>query len=132
MIRKNRYNIYSGLKFVNLNTPPVKIEVHHKDLNRKTQRDHVMADEKAKVIDKTENKIDSVKSDVPQYKVTADSIKENLMLLPKRTAKAFESLDNVKSAFALPITMSGLSKDDREALNMAFDSAGGFQPYTKV
>ena len=41
-----------------------------------------MADEKAKVVDKTENKIDSVKSDVPQYKVTADSIKENLMLLP--------------------------------------------------
>ena len=85
-----------------------------------------MADEKAKVIDKTENKINSVKSDVPQYKVTADSIKENLMLLPKRTAKAFESLDNVKNAFALPITMSGLSKDDRESLNMAFDSAGGF------
>ena len=38
MIRKNRYNIYSGLKFVNLNTPPVKIEVHQYDLNRKAHK----------------------------------------------------------------------------------------------
>ena len=85
-----------------------------------------MAEEKAKVIDKTENKINSVKSDVPKIKMTADTIKENLMLLPKRTAKAFESLESVKNAFCLPITMSGLSKDDRDSLNMAFDSAGGF------
>ena len=40
-----------------------------------------MTEEKAKVIDKTENKIDSVKSDVPKIKMTADTIKENLMLL---------------------------------------------------
>ena len=81
---------------------------------------------KSKVIDKTNNKIDSVKSEVPTYKVTADRIKENLALIPKRTAQAFESLEKVKQAFSLPVTMSGLSKEERHDLNMAFDSAGGF------
>lgn len=83
-------------------------------------------DEKAKVIEKTNNKIDSVKSDVPKIKMTAERIKEGLMLLPKRTAKAFENLETVKQAFSLPITMSGLSKEERDSMNLAFDSAGGF------
>lgn len=80
----------------------------------------------AKVVDKTENKINSKKSDVPKIKITADQIKENLALLPKRTAKAFESIETVKKAFSLPITMSGLTAEQRESMNMAFDSAGGF------
>ena len=85
-----------------------------------------MADEKAKVIDKTENKIDSVKSEVPQMKLTAESIKDRLALIPERTAKALNSLKDVKEAFALPVTMSGLNQEQRNNLNMAFDSAGGF------
>lgn len=85
-----------------------------------------MADEKAKVIDKTENKIDSVKSEVPQMKLTAESIKDRLALIPERTAKALNSLKDVKEAFSLPVTMSGLNQEQRNNLNMAFDSAGGF------
>ncbi|WP_406020198.1 anti-CBASS protein Acb1 family protein [Succinivibrio sp.] len=85
-----------------------------------------MADEKVKVIDKTENKIDSVKSEVPQMKLTAESIKDRLALIPERTAKALNSLKEVKEAFSLPVTMSGLNQEQRNNLNMAFDSAGGF------
>lgn len=85
-----------------------------------------MADEKVKVIDKTENKIDSVKSEVPQMKLTAESIKDRLALIPERTAKTLNSLEEVKKAFSLPVTMSGLNQEQRNNLNMAFDSAGGF------
>ena len=54
----------------------------------------------------------------------AEDIASNLMV-PQRTFKAFDSLAKVKRAFALPVSM-GAPKDEREALNMAFDSAGGY------
>ena len=55
---------------------------------------------------------------------TAEDIASNLMM-PQRTFKAFDSIDKVRRAFALPVTM-GAPRDEREALDMAFDSAGGY------
>ena len=55
---------------------------------------------------------------------TAEDIASKLMM-PQRTFKAFDSLAKVKRAFALPVSM-GAPKDEREALDMAFDSAGGY------
>lgn len=46
--------------------------------------------------------------------------------IPRRTMKALKSLDAVKKAFALPVNMSGISEDQRESMNLAFDEAGGF------
>ena len=54
----------------------------------------------------------------------AEDIASNLMM-PQRTFRAFDSIDKVRRAFALPVTM-GATKDEREALDMAFDSAGGY------
>lgn len=76
---------------------------------------------------RTENKIISKKSDKPiKPKITADSVREQLQMIPERTANAFKNLRSVKKEFALPITMSGVSKDEYKEMNMAFDSAGGF------
>ncbi|MEE3386299.1 MAG: anti-CBASS Acb1 family protein, partial [Prevotella sp.] len=55
---------------------------------------------------------------------TAEDIASNLMM-PQRTFRAFDSIDKVRRAFALPVSM-GAPKDEREALDMAFDSAGGY------
>ena len=46
-------------------------------------------------------------------------------MMPQRTIRAFDSIDKVRRAFALPVSM-GAPKDEREALDMAFDSAGGY------
>lgn len=85
-----------------------------------------MADLTVKTIDKTNNKIKSKKSDIPKIKMTADRIRENMALIPARTASAFKSLARVKKEFSLPVNASGLTKDERNNLNMAFDSVGGF------
>lgn len=45
--------------------------------------------------------------------------------MPRRTYHAFDSVEKVKAAFRLPVTM-GAPKEEREALDMAFDSAGGY------
>lgn len=76
---------------------------------------------------RTDNKIKSNKSEIPtKPKITADSVKEQLQMIPERTANAFKNLRSVKKEFALPITMSGISKEEYKEMNMAFDSAGGF------
>ena len=43
--------------------------------------------------------------------------------MPRRTYHAFDSLGKVREAFRLPVTM-GAPKEEREALDMAFDAAG--------
>ena len=79
------------------------------------------------IADRTHNKIVSKKSDTPiRPKITADSVREQLQMIPERTANAFKNLRSVKKEFALPITMSGVSKEEYKEMNMAFDSAGGF------
>ena len=79
------------------------------------------------IADRTHNKIVSRKSDTPiKPKITADSVREQLQMIPERTANAFKNLRSVKKEFALPITMSGISKEEYKEMNMAFDSAGGF------
>ena len=81
----------------------------------------------ANIADRTHNKIVSRKSDTPiRPKITADSVREQLQMIPERTVNAFKNLRSVKKEFALPITMSGVSKDEYREMNMAFDSAGGF------
>ena len=81
----------------------------------------------ANIADRTHNKIVSRKSDTPiRPKITADSVREQLQMIPERTVNAFKNLRSVKKEFALPITMSGVSKDEYKEMNMAFDSAGGF------
>lgn len=81
----------------------------------------------ANIADRTHNKIVSRKSDKPiRPKITADSVREQLQMIPERTVNAFKNLRSVKKEFALPITMSGVSKDEYKEMNMAFDSAGGF------
>ena len=81
----------------------------------------------ANIADRTHNKIVSRKSDTPiRPKITADSVREQLQMIPERTVNAFKNLRSVKKEFALPITMSGVSKDEYKEMNMAFASAGGF------
>lgn len=81
----------------------------------------------ANIADRTHNKIVSRKSDTPiRPKITADSVREQLQMIPERTVNAFKNLRSVKKEFALPITMSGVSKEEYKEMNMAFDSAGGF------
>ena len=53
----------------------------------------------------------------------AEDIASKLMM-PQRTFRAFDSIDKVRRAFALPVSM-GAQKEEREALDMAFASAGG-------
>lgn len=50
---------------------------------------------------------------------------ESGLMVPQRTCRAFDSLDKVRRSFALPVTM-GAPKEERESLDMAFDSAGGY------
>ena len=95
--------------------------MHHKGLYHKGGL--IMKD----IAGRTDNKIVSKKSEIPtKPKITADSVREQLQMIPERTANAFKNLRSVKKEFALPITMSGVSKDEYKEMNMAFDSAGGF------
>lgn len=63
----------------------------------------------------------------PQRKRTvhvSDSA-EGLLMVPPRTVKAFNTLDDIKRAFSLPVTL-GAPREAREQLDMAFDSMGGY------
>ena len=59
-------------------------------------------------------------------KLDADSLRDQLVSIPERTLKALTNLRAVKKEFGLPATMSGVTAKERQTLNMAFDSAGGF------
>ena len=59
-------------------------------------------------------------------KLDADSLRDQLLSIPERTLKALTNLRAVKKEFGLPATMSGVTAKERQTLNMAFDSAGGF------
>lgn len=49
----------------------------------------------------------------------------NQLLMPKRTAEAFDTLEKVKKAFSLPVTL-GCKENTRLAMDSAFESIGGF------
>lgn len=59
-------------------------------------------------------------------RLDADSLRDQLLSIPERTLKALTNLRAVKKEFGLPATMSGVTTQERRTLNMAFDSAGGF------
>lgn len=59
-------------------------------------------------------------------RLDADSLRDQLLSIPERTLKALTNLRAVKKEFGLPATMSGVTAKERQTLNMAFDSAGGF------
>ena len=50
---------------------------------------------------------------------------ERMLRIPRRTVAAFDSPAKVRQAFSLPVSL-GAPKEEREALDMAFDSAGGY------
>lgn len=54
----------------------------------------------------------------------ADGVMAQLMM-PRRTAQSFSSLEGVRRAFSLPASR-GIDSDARMAMDSAFDSAGGF------
>lgn len=56
--------------------------------------------------------------------IEATDLKRQIMM-PRRTVDSLMTLEGVKEAFSLPITM-GTTQDNREKLNMAFDSMGGY------
>ena len=75
--------------------------------------------------------MDNRKTNRPKIKpekkrLDADSLREQLLSIPERTLKALTNLRAVKKEFGLPATMSGVTAKERQSLNMAFDSAGGF------
>jgi phage-related protein (TIGR01555 family) len=73
--------------------------------------------------------MDNRKSNRPRpekKKLDADSLRDQLLSIPERTLKALTNLRAVKKEFGLPATMSGVTAKERQTLNMAFDSAGGF------
>ena len=50
---------------------------------------------------------------------------ERMLRIPRRTVAAFDSPAKVRQAFSLPVSL-GAPREEREALDMAFDSAGGY------
>ena len=48
------------------------------------------------------------------------------LFIPRRTVHAFDSLEKVRKAFALPANASGLSHENRMAMDSSFDAAGGY------
>lgn len=52
---------------------------------------------------------------------------ERMLRIPRRTVAAFDSPAKVRQAFSLPVSL-GAPKEEREALDMAFDSAGDTLP----
>lgn len=54
----------------------------------------------------------------------ADGVMAQLMM-PRRTAQSFSSIEGVRRAFCLPASR-GIDTDSRVAMDSAFDSAGGF------
>ena len=53
-----------------------------------------------------------------------EDLKQALQI-PPRTCKSFASVEDVKRAFSLPVTL-GASEDVRKSCDLAFDSAGGY------
>ena len=53
-----------------------------------------------------------------------EDLKQALQI-PPRTCKSFASVEEVKRAFSLPVTL-GASEDVRKSCDLAFDSAGGY------
>lgn len=53
-------------------------------------------------------------------------IVDEQLLIPRRTVKALDNLEEVKKAFCLPVNASGISEENRLAMDSAFDNAGGF------
>lgn len=58
-------------------------------------------------------------------RITIEELQSQL-LIPPRTACAFDSVEKVKRAFSLPVT-NGANADERMAMDAAFDSAGGYE-----
>lgn len=50
---------------------------------------------------------------------------ERQLRIPQRTIRSLQTIEQVKQAFSLPVTL-GTTKENREKLDMAFDSMGGF------
>lgn len=48
------------------------------------------------------------------------------LFIPRRTVQALDSLEKVRKTFALPANASGLSQENRMAMDSAFDAAGGY------
>ena len=51
------------------------------------------------------------------------------LFIPRRTVQALDSLEKVRKAFALPANASGLSQENRMAMDSAFDAVGGTQRF---
>lgn len=48
------------------------------------------------------------------------------LFIPRRAVQGLDSLEKVCKAFALPANASGLSQENRMAMDSAFDAAGGY------
>lgn len=57
-------------------------------------------------------------------KISVEELQSQL-LIPPRTACAFDSVEAVKKAFSLPVSL-GTNEENRLAMDEAFDSAGGY------
>ena len=58
-------------------------------------------------------------------KISASEFRSQLCV-PRRTVNALKSLEDVKKAFSLPINASGITKEQRMAMDSAFDFSGGY------
>lgn len=58
-------------------------------------------------------------------KASYDEVRQ-MLLMPRRTVKAFKSIEDVKREFCLPANFSGVNEEKRLALDSAFDRAGGY------
>lgn len=56
---------------------------------------------------------------------TRFDVEQQVLSIPKRTQNAFRSIEDVKRAFALPVTL-GTKAENRRELDLAFDSIGGY------
>lgn len=61
---------------------------------------------------------------IKSKRISAEELQAQLNV-PRRTMNAFDSLDAVKRAFSLPVTL-GCSTDERIAMDGAFDGMGGY------
>lgn len=57
--------------------------------------------------------------------VTRYDVAEQVQMLPPRTVRAFQSVESVRQAFALPVSL-GTTPEQRREADLAFDSVGGF------
>lgn len=78
---------------------------------------------KAKKAKRAVSNADRIK-DLRRQMMALDDVAQQLYV-PQRTLKAFQSKDDVRKAFSLPVTL-GASEDVRLALDNAFEAVGGF------